>query len=114
MFPAVMDFSFVNSESSEAGIPFATIVGALTVTRCESAARYVCAVATLLMMHGMKDSSNAAYSCKQVKYFSHNHPFTCSVSACSKPQLQSVSPDRQCLWVVYLQQSVQWYSSSLY
>ena len=33
----VMDFSFV---SSEVGIPFATNVGALTVTRCESATRY--------------------------------------------------------------------------
>ena len=34
---AVTDFSFV---SSEAGVPFATNVGALTVTRCESAVRY--------------------------------------------------------------------------
>ena len=32
------DFSFV---SSKVGIPFATNVGALTVTRCESATRYV-------------------------------------------------------------------------
>ena len=43
---AVMDFSFV---SSDVGIPFATNVGALTVTRCESAAKYVCALATLMM-----------------------------------------------------------------
>ena len=34
---AVTDFSFV---SSEVGIPFATNVGALTVTRCETAVRY--------------------------------------------------------------------------
>jgi len=35
---AVTDFSFV---SSNVGIPFATNVNALTVTRCESADRYV-------------------------------------------------------------------------
>ena len=35
---AVTDFSFV---SSEVGIPFATNEGALTVTRCASAARYI-------------------------------------------------------------------------
>ena len=45
MFPVVTDFSFV---SSEAGIPFAANDGALTVTRCESATRYVCTLATLL------------------------------------------------------------------
>ena len=45
-FPSVTDFSFV---SSDFGIPFATNVGALAVTRCESAARYICALATLLM-----------------------------------------------------------------
>ena len=33
-----MDFSFV---SSNTGVPFATNMGALTVTRCESAARYI-------------------------------------------------------------------------
>ena len=37
-FVTVTDFSFV---SSKLGIPFATNVGALTVTRCESATRYV-------------------------------------------------------------------------
>ena len=38
MFLAVTDFSFL---SSEVGVPFATNEGALTVTRCESAARYL-------------------------------------------------------------------------
>ena len=37
--------------SSNIGIPFATNMGALTVTSCESAARYICVLATLSMMH---------------------------------------------------------------
>ena len=45
---AVTNLSFV---SSKAGIPFATNDGALTLTRCESATRCVCALATLLMLH---------------------------------------------------------------
>ena len=48
MFLAVADFSFV---SSEVGIPFATNDGALTVTRCASASRYVGQLATLLIIH---------------------------------------------------------------
>ena len=85
--------------SSKAGIPFATNMGTLTVTRCESAARYVCVLATLSMTHA---------SGSEIPIYMY------SVSGCSNPQLQSVSPDRQYLWMVYLQPGVQWYSSSLH
>jgi len=80
---AVTDFSFV---SSVVGVPFATNVNALTVTRCESADRYVSLFSACLFWW---------YEWRLL------------------PQLQPVSSDHQRLWVVHLQQSVQWYSSSL-
>ena len=72
MFLAVTNFSFV---SSKLGIPFATNVGALTVTKCASAARYV---KVALMLH----------VCVNGKYFSHS---------CS----QCLQTDNACGWCIY-------------
>ena len=59
---AVTDFSFV---SSVVGVPFATIVNALTVTRCESADRYVVWLFYLMHTYPGGVSEGYSHSCSQ-------------------------------------------------